>query len=451
MVESPTLRRAAVWLALLLLPATTAAAQGFPNENENVVDRVIAVVGDSMILQTQVLEEVRRLQISDSLIPQEGDPEYDAFFNDVLQSWVDRYLVLQAAAKDSLLQPDVAAIDRQVQDRLDQLALQFGGQPALQIALQQDGWTLGEYREFLRNDVRQLQVFQMFFQRRLAESRPVEVTEEDLRQRFQQLSAQLQQRPRLLTFRQVVIAPTPSDSAKAVARAEAEALVDSVVAGRDFAELATNYSDDIGTATVGGDLGWFRRGQMVREFEDVAFAVPAGRVSQVVETVFGYHLIKVERIRGRSEIQARHILKIPAVSPEDVQRARELAADITRRAQAGESMTALYDEFSLPIAAEPLAVDSMTIAFDQLQELPPAYAALTQGNVDEVLGPLEYQAGSGRPGDVRFVIVKIVEVREAGAYTLDDLRTQLANQIQQERQRERILEDLRAQTYIETR
>lgn len=446
MAKTTTFRRAVVGLASLLAFATSAAAQTFPDENANVVDRVIAVVGDSMILQTQVLEEVRRLQLSDSLIPVEGDPDYDAFFRDVLDAAVDRLLVLQAAAQDSLLQPDEAAIDRQVQDRLDQLSLQMGGMPALQIALQRDGWTLGEYREFLRNDVRQLQVFQMFFQRQLADARPIEVTEEDLRQRFQQLAPQLQQRPRLLTFRQVVVAPTPSDSAKAEARAEAEALVDSIVAGRDFAELATAYSDDVGTASFGGDLGWFRRGQMVREFEDVAFAVPAGRVSRVVETVFGFHIIKVERIRGRSEVQARHILKVPDVSPEDVDRARVLAGEVARRAQAGESMTALYDEFS-----DPLAEDSLTIAFDQLSELPPAYGALTGASGGEVIGPLEYQAGSNEPRDVRFAVVKVVAVREAGAYTLDDLRAQLANQIRQERQRERIMEDLRARTFIEIR
>ncbi len=286
----------------------------------------------------------------------------------------------------------------------------------------------------------------MFFQRRIADARPVEVTEEDLRQRFEQLTPSLQQRPRLLTFRQVVVAPTPSDSAKTVARAEAEALLDSVSAGRDFAELATAYSDDVGTASVGGDLGWFRRGQMVREFEEVAFGIPAGRVSRVAETVFGFHIIKVERIRGRSEIQARHILKIPEISPEDVARARDLATDIARRAQAGESMTALYDEFS-----DPLAADSMTIAFDQLEELPPVYATLQGASGGEVVGPLEYQAGTGASGDVRFAIVKVIGVREAGAYTLDDLRTQLAGQIRQERQRERILDDLRAQAFIDIR
>jgi peptidyl-prolyl cis-trans isomerase SurA len=446
MVESTTLRHAVAALALLLAPAPATAQLGFPDPDANIVDRVIAVVGDSMILQTQVLEEVRRLQISDSLIPQEGDPEYDAFFRDVLDSWVDRLLVLQAAAEDSLIQPDEAAIDRQVQERIDQLQGQFRGMPGLQVALQRDGWTLGEYREFLRNDVRQLQIFQMFFQRKLADARPVEVTEEELQQRFEQLSGQLQQRPRLLTFRQVVVAPTPSDTAKAVARTEAEALVDSIVAGRDFAELATAYSDDVGTASFGGDLGWFRRGQMVREFEEVAFAVPAGRISRVVETVFGFHIIKVERVRGRSEIQARHILKIPEVSADDVDRARNLASEIARRAQAGESMTALYDEFS-----DPLAEDSMTIAFDQLEELPPEYGVLARVSGGEVVGPLEYQAGSGEPGDVRLAVVKVIGVREAGAYTLDDLRAQLATQIQQERQRERIMEDLRAQAYIEIR
>jgi peptidyl-prolyl cis-trans isomerase SurA len=442
-----TLRHAAAALALLVALVTPAGAQvGFPDPDADIVDRVIAVVGDSTILQTQVLEEVRRMQITDSLIPRDDDPEYDAFFRDVLDSWVDRMLVLQAAAEDSLIQPDEAAIDQQVQERIDQLQTQMRGMPNLQIALQQDGWTLGEYREFLRNDVRQLQIFQMFFQRRLADARPVEVTEEELRRRFEQLSPQLQQRPRLLTFRQVVVAPTPSDTAKAVARAEAEALVDSITAGRDFAELATAYSDDVGTASFGGDLGWFRRGQMVREFEEVAFAVPAGRVSRVVETVFGFHIIKVERVRGRSEIQARHILKMAEVSPADVDRARDLAAEVARRAQAGESMTALYDEFS-----DPLAEDSMTIAFDQLEELPPAYGVLARVSGGEVVGPLEYQAGAGAPGDVRFAIIKVVGVREAGAYTLDDLRAQLATQIQQERQRERIMEDLRAQAYIEIR
>jgi peptidyl-prolyl cis-trans isomerase SurA len=445
MVESTKPRTAAL-LAALLATASPAVAQTLPSLDDDLVDRVIAVVGDSMVLQSQVLEEVRRLQVSDSLIPTENDPEYADFFNDVRDSWVDRMLVLQAAAKDSLIQVDEATVDRQVEERLSSLRLQYGGQPALPIALQREGWTLAEYRDFLRNDARQLQIFQLFFQRQLAQARPVEVTEEELLQRFQELAPQLQQRPRLLTFRQVVVMPTPSDSAKAAARTEAEAVLERISAGEDFATLAGAESDDVGTATVGGDLGWFRRGQMVQEFEEAAFSIPVGRVSRVVESAFGFHIIKVERIRGRSEIQARHILKIPEVGPGDVERARELAADIARRAQAGESMIALYAEYS-----DPLAPDSLTMAFEQLEELPPVYGSLNGVRGGEVVGPLEYQSGSGRTGDIRLAVVKILEVREAGAFTFEDFRTQLATQIQQDRQRDRIMQDLRAKSFIEIR
>lgn len=437
-------RIAAVLLTLVATSATTARAQDIVPDD--VVDRVIAVVGDSVVLQTQVLEEIERLQISDPEVPRDTDPDFDEFFRDVLEGSVDRLIVLQAAAKDSLIQPDEVAIDRLVSERLEGLALQYGGQPALQVALQNEGWTLGEYRDFMRADARQLQIFQLYFQSRLREARPVEVTEDDLRQRFEEASAQLQQRPRLLTFRQVVVRPTPNDSAKALARAEAEALLERVAAGEDFAALATASSDDVGTAPLGGDLGWFRRGQMVREFEEVAFAIPVGRVSRVVETVFGFHMIKVERVRGRGEVQARHILVIPETGADDVERARALAVDIAQRAQAGESMIALFDEYS-----DPLAQDSLSIPFDQLGDLPPAYGSLSGVAGGEVVGPLEYQAGSGTPGDVRFAVVKVIAVREAGAYTFEDLRRQLAAQILQERQRERILQELRAQTYVEIR
>lgn len=437
------LHRIALVLALFAVSSPSASAQVFESD---VVDRIIAVVGDSAVLQTQVLEEIQRLQISDPEIPRDTDPDYEAFFRDVLDTWVDRLIVLQAAASDSTLQPDEVEIDRQVTERIEAVRNQVGGMPALQVALQRDGWTLAEYREFLRHDARQLQIFQLYFQSRLRDARPVEITEEDLVARFQEATAQLQQRPRLLTFRQVVVAPTPSDSAKALARAEAEALLQRVVGGEDFSALAREHSDDVGTAPLGGDLGWFRRGQMVQEFEQAAFGIPAGSVSRVVETVFGYHIIKVERVRGRSEVQARHILKMAEIVPADVDRARALAVDLSRRAQAGESMVALFDEYS-----DPVAPDSMTIAFEQLGDLPAPYSALNNVRGNEIVGPIEYPAPGGGPNDVRFAVVKVLGVREAGAYTLEDLRTQIAAQIQQERQREQILEELRARTYIELR
>jgi len=77
-------------------------------------------------------------------------------------------------------------------------------------------------------------------------------------------------------------------------REEAEAALARIKAGEDFATLATELSTDTGSKENGGDLGWFTRGQMLKEFEDAAFSLPVGQVSEVVETSAGFHLILVE-------------------------------------------------------------------------------------------------------------------------------------------------------------
>jgi hypothetical protein len=86
--------------------------------------------------------------------------------------------------------------------------------------------------------------------------------------------------------------PVPVTADEALARiTEIKKQLD---AGADFATLAKQYSEDTGTKDQGGELGWFGRGQMVKEFEDAAFALQPGQVSDPVKTQFGYHLIKVE-------------------------------------------------------------------------------------------------------------------------------------------------------------
>jgi foldase protein PrsA len=78
-------------------------------------------------------------------------------------------------------------------------------------------------------------------------------------------------------------------------------------AGADFAALAGEYSQDTATAASGGDLGYFKKGTMVTEFEDAAFALKKGQISQPIKTVYGYHIIKVVDLKG-DEIKASHIL-----------------------------------------------------------------------------------------------------------------------------------------------
>ena len=432
-------RTALLLAACALIPV---CASGQQQNDLDVVDRLVAIVGDSVVVLTQVQEEIQRMSLGGAPVPEPTDPAYRELFDTVLEQYVDRLLILQAAAKDSLLTVDEAAIEETVTARIQQLSSEFGGQQKLQQALASEALTLSEYREILRTEARTERVQQMFFQSRIANSAPAEVTEDELQERFQEARSELEQRPKLLTFRQVVVVPESSDDAMARARTEAEGIMERVTAGEDFAELARLYSDDPGTAALGGDLGWFRRGRMVKEFEDAAFSLIDDQVSEIVETDFGYHIIKVERYRA-GERQARHILIVPEKSPEDIQRARELVIDLMARAQAGEQIADLAEEYG-----DPAAPDSMTFAFEQLNELPPAYAILRTTPANDYRGPMEYQLPTG---EQRVAFIHVVEVREAGAYTFDDLRGQLAGQLQQEKQIEQMLETLRSNTYIDIR
>lgn len=89
----------------------------------------------------------------------------------------------------------------------------------------------------------------------------------------------------------------PAEDPDAVARQQIEEILQLLQEGTDFAELATRYSDDLGSAQQGGDLGFFSKGMMVPEFEEAAFALEPGEVSEPVRTQYGYHIIKVEEVR----------------------------------------------------------------------------------------------------------------------------------------------------------
>jgi peptidyl-prolyl cis-trans isomerase C len=107
----------------------------------------------------------------------------------------------------------------------------------------------------------------------------------------------------------ITVDPKAEDSAKAASRAKLEAVQARLKQGEDFAALAKEVSQ-CPSASKGGDLGYFRQGQMVEPFEKAAFALKPGEVSDIVETQFGYHLIKVadhkpETVVGYDEIKER--------------------------------------------------------------------------------------------------------------------------------------------------
>ena len=429
-------------LAFVLAAGSPVAAQTgapVPGEDAGLVDRIVAVVGDSVIFLSEVQEEMILLQQEVS-----SDPiQYRQQIRDVLEQLVNLELVLQEAARDSTLLPNDEEISLRVQQTVDDVQGRFPSLAAFQEALRQDGLTPNSYRETLRRRIRDNQIQELFLARRIQEGPAVAVTEAEMRALFEAQRAQFDQRPEVLSLSQIVMRPTASDDAWAAAKTLADSLVAELRAGADFASLAIQYSDDTGNASQGGELPWFRRGDMVREFEDAAFRLEDGVISDPVRTEYGWHIIRIER-RRPGELKARHILLIPEAGEGDMAAGMARAEEAAERARAGEDMSVLQDEYGTPENS----VD-FDLTREQLQnQLPPAWAQNLAGAVaGDVVGPFQAQLG---PAFVN-VVVKVREIREAGEYVFEDFEDQIRQRLQQQKRLERIWESLRARTYVDIR
>ena len=123
----------------------------------------------------------------------------------------------------------------------------------------------------------------------------VEVSEEDIKAYYESHKDEFKT-PEMVRSRHILIKtdPSASDNDKKNAKEKAEDILKKIKSGEDFAKLASDISDDTGSKPKGGELGFFPKGRMVQSFEDAAFSLKPGEVSGIVETQFGYHIIKVE-------------------------------------------------------------------------------------------------------------------------------------------------------------
>lgn len=149
-----------------------------------------------------------------------------------------------------------------------------------------------------------------------------------------------------------------SDEVKAEARAKAEGLLARAKKGEDFAKLAQTHSEDTGSAKKGGDLGWNPKGRMVKPFDDAQFALAAGEISDIVESSFGFHVIKVEGVR-EGDVPVDEAKRELAEKLYRDRRASELAQAAAQNAlaalKAGKSDEEINSELAAKGKDDPLA------------------------------------------------------------------------------------------------
>jgi peptidyl-prolyl cis-trans isomerase SurA len=190
-------------------------------------------------------------------------------------------------------------------------------------------------------------------------------------------------------------------------------------------------------------MDWFRRGRMVRPFEEAAFGLERGTISNPVETVYGYHVIQVERIQP-TEVKVRHILITPELDSTDIAAARHLADSLHARIVAGasfDSLQALHHDPSEEREAIGMIVDSLGADYiAAIDGVPP-------GGVSPVF-PLRVPNGGGTP---KFAIVRVVSRAPAGPEPYDQLRERIRVRLGDIMGQQRYFAELRRKVHIEIR
>jgi peptidyl-prolyl cis-trans isomerase SurA len=440
--------RRALALAALAAAGASAVAPAAVAQETQVVDRVVAVIGNHPILESQVQEELFARQSQGQRIP--GGDSLAAVRRAVIDELIDNELLIQQATADTAIKVTDQEVSAAVEQTVRSVRGRFASDPEFRDELRKAGFqTPEEYRRWLTEQQRNQLLVKGLRDKLRADGklRPLNPTEAQMRAWFEARRAQAESLPALISWRQVVLAPVPDSAALVRARALADSIVGELRRGADFATAARRFSADPASREQGGSLGWFRRGQMVQAFEDAAFRLRPGQISDPVESSFGLHIIQVERLQP-AEVNARHILIQPDITPAAADSVRRFAVALRDAIAAGASIDSLQRLHQAPDQDREAAlvpVPQLPAAFTQ------AFGAAAGALPDS--GQVYVFGLTGAEDDPRekWVVAKVTEVRPSGAVRFEDVRDRIRAQMGEELAMRRWLDGLRKGLYVDIR
>lgn len=397
------------------------AGAGRAQEQREIVDRVVAVVNDEAIFQSDVDEAVRQLLMQQAATGQ-NPPEGVNLQQEVLDELVKNKLVI-AKAERLGISVSFSEVEKAVDKAIEENKQALGGEAAFTRQLETEGFTLESLRRLYRDQIRNRMLVERVLSREIDRS-SIEVTEDELRAEYEKRKSTIPDRPEVVHLATIMIGLESSGTARAGALAAADSLRRRILAGEDFAQVAKAHSQDP-SAENGGSLGRLKLSDLGnRAFAEAAEKLEVGEISEPVLTSFGYHLIQVTAADTTTgEVDLRHILIRISAGDEVVQGVYEAAQDVHQAIVQGapfDSMAAMYSNDTASAAKGGdlgwLRVGDLPDFFkDVLREMKP-------GDVSPVL-----REPSG------FRIVKLLEREGARRYGFEEVRSELQQVIQQEK------------------
>ena len=385
--------------AFLLAAAFSASAQKYSN---GLVDKTVAIVGNEMIMLSDVEEEIQMMRAYGMISDKSGRC-------DVLEQMMAAKLFLMQARVDSLVVNN-EMVERQLSERIDMIRTNLGGDEAVE---KQFGKPVYKLRQEWRAAITDQTLTQQM-QSEIAQKVP-ELTPYDVQKYIDEADpADLPMVPVQYQLSQICVYPD-REAAKLAVKERLLAIRERIINGEKFSTLARIYSQDPGSARKGGELGMASKSIFWPVFSDAAMSLKPGVVSQIVETPDGFHIIEVLEKKG-DMFNARHILLKPEYTSEDRQKGfrvlDSLKTEISNEAVTFELAARFYSEDPTTRTNGGQMADPTTgssyFEIDQLK--PQDYAAIKNLKEGEISEPVESLDNEGRDGNLVYKIIRVDKI-----------------------------------------
>lgn len=418
----------------------TASAQKYSN---GLIDKTIAVVGNEVIMVSQLEEEVQMMKAYGMMSDKSGRCE-------ILESMMSSKLFLMQSRIDSIAVNN-DQVESQLSQRLDQVRTSLGGDEAVEEYF---GKSMFKLRQEWRQAIEDQTLTQQM-QQEIAGKVP-ELTPYDVQQYVESTDPDdLPMVPIKYQLSQICVYPD-REAANMAVKERLLAIRERIINGERFSTLARIYSQDPGSSRKGGELGMASKSIFWPAFSDAAMSLKPGVVSQIVETPDGFHIIEVLEKKG-DMFNARHILLKPEYTSEDRQKGFKLLdslrTEITNETITFELAARFYSQDPATRTnggqmADPMSGSSY-FEIDQLK--PQDYAAIRNLEVGEISKPIESLDNEGRDGNLVYKIVKVDKILPAHPATFQSDYTLLLDQATEVKRQEAIDEFINSKiktTYI---
>lgn len=299
-------------LFVLLLVTAFSFSKAQPKQ---ILEEVSAVIGENIIIKSEWESEY--LQAKEQYTEFKGDLRCEILNQLILQK-----LMLHKAEIDSVIITD-EQVEYETERKMRYFISQIGDEKKLEQYL---GKTILQYKEEIKPKIKQQMLIQEI-QRKLFDE--VKVTPTEVKNYFDEIPKDsLPLFGTEVELGQILITPKPNKYAKEYAYSVIKKYRDDIISGkRNFELTAKSFSEDKSSAINGGELGFFKRGEMVAAFEAAAFKLKPDSISPIIETQFGYHILKLIERRGE-RINIRHILIKPTIINQDLAETEKLLNNI---------------------------------------------------------------------------------------------------------------------------